>query len=276
MLAQLKSVMLSLSITTTTYLLFLLPLQLLLIEHCSATDITFDYFSNRNAVSQQQGQQYLSNQTAIECPHSRCPISTVCSLKSNRCECASAHLVAVSPYMGCLTRKYLGESCITTAQCAHIAHSICVSNGRNRAELAIMPPKSIDVVAAASTSTMRARMKHPEKYLARNEYGRCECRPGHWPNQNQQCVVAKRLDAVDCTESRHCPDENSRCDFFRRKCVCEYGHKYDVAHDRCLLNVDMFGVFCKVQVLNFLFLLTKMLKDRVMQKMSSLSMNQIT
>lgn len=240
-------------ITTSTYLL-ILQTQL-----CSAVDINFDYFNTRNVlpvVVAGVGGQGTSNQTTIECPRFRCPISTVCNEKSNRCECANVHLVAVSSLMGCLTRKYLGESCITTAQCAHIANSICVSNGRSRAELAIMPPKlplntQLNTITGGpsfspSSPSMSARiLKHPEKYLSRNEYGRCECRPGYWPNQNQQCVLAKRLDLLDCSGSRQCPDENSRCDFFRHKCVCEFGHKYDAAHDRCLLNVDMFGVFCK-------------------------------
>lgn len=182
-------------------------------------------------------QEGSSNQTAIECHRfSPCPITTLCNLRTQKCECENGHLVAVAPYLPCLTRKYLGESCVVSAQCSHIQQAVCVSNSRKRNELHTLPAKNIFASAMM--------LKHPEKFLSRNEFGRCECRPGFWRNQNHLCM-SKRLDMVACTESSQCPDLNSHCDFFRKKCVCDFGLFYDADLDRCLLEPSLSGIICQ-------------------------------
>ena len=179
----------------------------------------------------------LTNQTGIQCINSACPITMVCDRKTNYCECKDKYMVSVNPHMPCLLLKYLNEQCVHSDQCSHIEHAVCMS--KKRQILLLLPFKKF--------FAHLEMVKHPEKFISSKEVGRCECRAGFWPNQNYRCEV-KRLESVNCSDNHDCPDPNSHCNFVKRKCTCHFGHVYDSIQDRCLLNMNMFGVFCKTDL----------------------------
>lgn len=191
---------------------------------------------------QQQQQQYSLAQpniqvTAFKCDDG-CPYSTECNQTTGFCYCSQLYPILVDQSRPCLMRKYLGEFCVHSAQCAHIDDAICIANTRTREEL-----KSIPLME--STFLNRQMIKNPEKFLPRKDYGRCDCRPGYWANPKIAVCRPMRLNSLECSVANRCPDPNSHCDQHRRKCVCDLGHNYSLEHDRCLLNTDMIGVFCK-------------------------------
>jgi len=136
-------------------------------------------------------------------------------------------------------RANTSESFVSIRLGAHIDSAVCISNSKRRNELLALPFKDM-------LSDVRM-LKHPEKYLSYKEFGRCECKPGYWPNQNQKCEI-KKLGLLECAESQHCPDPNSFCDIARRRCACDFSHMFDATQNRCRLNVDMVGVFCQSDI----------------------------